>query len=123
MFYSDLMSLSSEAAGVTRLVSQRREREEWGSNSSQHATTATTTLQSGAWWAAEIRLSLVRRLSSKKVLYVGHWMELLSMVIKQLGSLLLMCLNPLIMLQSTLSNVQAICLAIKVNKAVRDTLF
>ena len=25
MFYSDLVSLSSEAAGVTRLVSQRRE--------------------------------------------------------------------------------------------------
>ena len=28
-----------------------------------------------------------------------NWMELLQMVIKQLGSLFLMCLNPVIMLQ------------------------
>ena len=45
MFYSDdLVSLGSEAAGVTGLVSGAHE--EWvaGSNSSQHETTAATTL-------------------------------------------------------------------------------
>ena len=67
MFYSDLVSLSSEAAGVTRLVSQRREGGMGGATAvstrqqqQQHFNVAggCSGNQSGAWWVAKIRLSM-----------------------------------------------------------------
>ena len=89
---------SSEAAGVTRLVSLVSQRRERGRNGCRGATAVSTRQQHqqhslvirGWDWAWEDRVGKLSNWSE---------LELLLMVIKQLGSLFLMCLNPVNMLQ------------------------